>query len=103
MAGAAKNNAPSTKWVKLPHFGAQLRQKLLLNGLETPYFVVTANTRAHYTDGDRHGLFGAGMHESGCALTLGSASKVSVLKHRAEQYALERQSTTMARPEMAVA
>jgi hypothetical protein len=84
------NNAPSLKWVKLPHFGVLRRQRLFLNGRETPYFVDTALTIAHYTQGDRHGLFGSGMSERGCAVTLGSASKVSVLKHRAEQYALER-------------
>lgn len=91
MAGKGKsqNGVPTIKWVS-QHYGAIHRQFLFLEGRKTPYFVDTALMRCHYTHGDRYGLYGAGMHERGCAAILGSSGKITVLKHRAEQYALER-------------
>lgn len=81
-----------------PLEGAELacgtrRQRLYVNGTETPYFVDTASHRAHRTYGEPHGLFGAGLGEmtsagyriAGC---FGAGKKIAVLKHRAEQMAL---------------
>lgn len=89
----SSNNGPSLKWITVAHVTAVHRRRLFINGKETPYFVDDAQGQsAHKSQGDRCGLYGAGMHKSGCALLLGSANKISVLKHRAEQYALEREA-----------
>jgi hypothetical protein len=55
---------------------------------ETPYFVDTANRSYQRTYGQKHGLFGSGMHESGSAGTLGFGPHVATLKHKAEQLAM---------------
>jgi hypothetical protein len=87
----SSNNAPSVKWTTVAHVTAVHRQRLLLNGKETPYFVDDSRGVAAFrAQGDRYGLWGAGMHKSGCALLLRSAGKISVLKHAAEQFALDR-------------
>jgi hypothetical protein len=73
------------------------RQRLYVDGVETPYFVDSANgVRAHRTYGDEHGLFGAGLGDLiasaripyRIAACFGSGPKIALLKHRAEQMAL---------------
>lgn len=106
MARAAtkhSNNAPSVKWVGAILACGRRRQRLFVDGRETPYFIDSATLIEHRTQGDAHGLYGAGMHESKIrdrqgnpryvAAVLGSGQKVAELKHRAEQYALEREPT----------
>lgn len=93
-----KNNAPKAKWFGVTMACGTLRQKLYVNGLESPFFIDTASTIGHRTQGDKHGLFGSGMgDEVRCrdgstyriAATLSSSNKVAELKHRAEQMAFE--------------
>jgi hypothetical protein len=70
------------------------RQRLYVDGVETPYFVDTAAVAAHRTYGERHGLWGAGMSEPHwrtgyrIAACFGCGDKIAPLKHRAEQMAL---------------
>lgn len=93
------NNTPSIKWFGVMLACGTRRQRLYVDGRETPYFVDSANgIRAHKTQGSEHGLYGAGMHECKIrdrqgnpryiAALLGSGQKIAELKHRAEQYAL---------------
>lgn len=89
MAATSSNNAPTVRWFKTD-FGAIERHRLHVDGRETPYFVDKALMRCHYTYGEKYGLYGAGMSERGTAIILGFANKITVLKHRAEQFALER-------------
>ena len=97
MAHKASNNAPVCKWFSTTMVCGTVRQRLYVDGQETPYFVDSAATIGHRTQGDTHGLFGAGMgaevrtRNGGSyriAATLASAPKVSILKNRAEQFAL---------------
>lgn len=96
---SAANQAPKTEWRGFAMACGTRRQRLWLNGIETPFFIDTANgLLAHRTQGQEHGLFGAGMHECAVrdlegrqryiAAVLGSGKKIAVLKHRAEQMAL---------------
>lgn len=80
------NKAPTLKWW---HFdlGPVTRQRLYVNGTETPYFIDTAKEHAHRIYGEKHGLFGAGMDPKGIAATLDFGPRIAVLKHRAEQMA----------------
>jgi len=82
------NNGPKVKWWSTD-FGHTVRQRLYVNGNETPYFVDSAHTAGHKSQGDEHGLYGSGMHPKGIALLLASGRRVTPLKHRAEQMALE--------------
>ena len=97
MTRNASNNAPKIQWIGQTMACGTHRQRLYVNSQETPYFVDSAATIGHRTQGDKHGLFGAGMgnvvrtRDGGSyriAATLASAPKVAVLKHKAEQYAL---------------
>src|SRR4051794_33085608 len=102
-AAAAKqvNQGPVCKWHGIMLACGTRRQRLYVNGVETPFFVDSANgIAAHRTQGSEHGLFGAGMHECKirdregntryCAALLASGKQVALLKHRAEQMALAR-------------
>lgn len=82
------NNAPKFRWWKAD-FGHTVRQRLYVDGRETPYFIDSAQVAHHKTMGERHGLFGSGMSKGGCAAILGFGRSVAVLKHRAEQMATE--------------
>lgn len=90
MAHAAQNTnrAPSCRWFSTEMPCGTVRSRLYVDGRESRYFIDSAKKIGHRTMGDDHGLFGSGMSPRGCALTLGSASKITVLKHRAEQMAL---------------
>lgn len=74
------------------------RQRLFLEGAETPYFIDSAlGIRAHRSSGEEHGLYGAGMGAEvragmRIAAPLGCGSNVKLLKHRAEQMALAVQA-----------
>lgn len=85
------NNAPSCTWVDDSDFCPEgvTRQRLILNGQRTPFFIDVSERIAHRTEGSKCGLFGAGMHPKGFALTLASGPRVGPLKHRAEQMAME--------------
>jgi hypothetical protein len=91
------NNAPVVKWFGFTLSCGILRQRLFINGVETPFFVDTAPNSSHRTYGKKHGLFGAGMGEEiqrhdgssyRIAATLASSNKIAGLKHNAEQQAL---------------
>lgn len=93
------NNAPKTKWVGHTMSCGTFRQRLYVDGFETPYFIDSARgIRAHKSQGEEHGLYGSGMYECKApgrdgekryiAAPLGSSQKISSLKHRAEQMAL---------------
>jgi hypothetical protein len=90
---AATNNAPSLKWLSETLACGTRRQRLILDGAETPFFIDTANgVRAHRVDGFEHGLMGAGMGPEirpglRIAAVLRSGSNVRQLKHVAEQMA----------------
>lgn len=92
---AHSNNAPIVKWRGLMLACGTRRQRLFMNGQETPYFIDSANgIAANRTQGDEHGLYGAGMSEPHwltkrrIAACFGGG-KIADLKHRAEQYAME--------------
>lgn len=85
-AGMATNSAPKCKWWKTD-FGHTVRQRLYVDGRETPYFVDSSHVTGHKTEGQPHGLFGSGMSKGGFAATLASGRSIAVLKHRAEQMA----------------
>jgi hypothetical protein len=93
------NNAPKLQWHSQMLASGTRRQRLYVDGAETPFFIDSANgIRAHKNQGDEHGLYGAGMHECEwrgqngekryIAAALGTSVKVEPLKHRAEQMAL---------------
>lgn len=87
------NRAPETKWFSQVLASGVVRQRLYVDGNETPFFIDTSDQRSHRTYGDRHGLYGSGMGDmtsagyriAGC---FGSARNIVPLKHRAEQMAL---------------
>ena len=87
------NNAPKTEWRGHVMACGTTRQRLYVDGAETPYFIDTTDIRAHRTCGEKHGLWGAGLGEmsragyriAGC---FGAGPKIAPLKHRAEQMAL---------------
>lgn len=87
MASTRNNNAPKVRWWPFD-LGPVKRQRLYVDGRESPYFVDTARVHGHETYGEKHGLFGAGMDPKGLAATLGFGPHIAVLKHRAEQMAL---------------
>jgi hypothetical protein len=73
------------------------RQRLYVDGAETPFFIDSAATIGHRTQGCRHGLYGSSMgDEVRCrdgssyriAAVLGGWPTIGLLKHRAEQMAL---------------
>ena len=86
---AQSNQPPKCRWRSIALACETVRHQLYLDGTETPYFVDRAQFRAHYTQGQRVGLFGAGMHPRGIAAVLGSYDNVSLAKHRAEQFAMQ--------------
>ena len=59
------------QWVETHQLSVVNRQRLYIDGKETPYFVDKAYQRAHFTYNMPVGLFGSGMHPSGCAATFG--------------------------------
>lgn len=93
------NSAPKTRWISEMLACGTLRQRLFVDEAETPFFIDTAATIGHRTEGEPHGLYGAGMgaevrrHDGTSyriAAVLGSATRAATLKHRAEQMALAR-------------
>jgi hypothetical protein len=88
------NAGPATAWYSTELACGTKRQRLHIDGVETPYFIDSARgVCAHRSRGDEHGLWGAGMGvgaRSGLpmAACLGSGSDIRALKHRAEQMAL---------------
>jgi hypothetical protein len=88
------NNAPKTQWFKQVMACGTERQRLYVDGRETPFFIDTAQVAAHKTYGERHGLWGAGMSEphwrtqNRIAACLGCGPKITPLKARAERMAL---------------
>lgn len=88
------NAAPKCKWHRVTMACGTIRQRLYVDGKETPWFVDSAAVMAHRTQGDKHGLWGAGMSKpsrlSGkrCAECFGSGPKIEPLKAKAEQMAL---------------
>lgn len=94
------NNAPTLKWHSQMLASGTRRQRLYLNGTETPFFIDSANgIRAHRSHGEEHGLYGAGMQECEwrgpngekryIAAALDAGTRIEPLKHRAEQMAME--------------
>lgn len=87
------NRPPKAIWQAAELACGTLRQRLFVSGTETPYFIDSARgIQAHRTQGDEHGLYGAGMGDEihpGCriAAVLGSGRNVRLLKQRAEQMA----------------
>lgn len=95
---ARSNNAPKTKWTRIPLACGTIRHRLFVDDKETPFFVDDAKAAGigHRTMGEPVGLFGSGMGKeiearSGIyriAATLGSYHNVGIAKARAEQMAL---------------
>lgn len=83
------NRPPKCRWRSVMLACETVRHQLYLDGSETPYFVDRARVLAHYTQGQKVGLFGAGMSPRGCAMLLGTFDRVCLAKHRAEQYAMQ--------------
>lgn len=87
------NNAPICKWFRFEMACGTVRQRLYLDGKETPWFVDTAAVMAHRCQGETHGLWGAGMSAPGRlsgkrhAECFGCGSKIEPLKSKAEQMA----------------
>lgn len=82
------NQAPAVKWFST-NFGRTVRQRLYVSGSETPYFIDTALVAAHrQARGATNTLYGSGMSATGSAGVL-AQGKVQVLKHKAEQMAME--------------
>lgn len=86
--GNNSNRAPALKWWAFDLANGVRRQHLYLNGKATPYFIDAAKHIHHRTCGERYGLYGSGMHRSGCAAILDFGPRVATLKHKAEQMAL---------------
>lgn len=95
------NNAPQTRWVRVPFACGTIRHRLYVGESETPFFVDDSKLagRAHRTLGEPVGLFGAGMgSEVRCldgstfriAAILGAFRNVGIAKARAEQMALSQ-------------
>lgn len=88
------NLAPKTAWKSAVLACGTLRQRLFVGETETPFFIDSSRGQlAHRTEGNEHGLFGAGMGAEirpgrRIAAVLDSGRNVRLLKHRAEQMAL---------------
>lgn len=87
------NNAPACKWYRIELACGTIRQRLYLDGKETPWFVDSAAVMAHRCQGDKHGLWGAGLsvpnrYGRRHAECFASGSKIEPLKAKAEQMAL---------------
>lgn len=88
------NGAPQCEWFSATLACGTRRQRLYVDGRETPFFIDSAKgVSAHKSQGEEHGLYGAGMavgERSGrpMAAHLGCGPKITILKHRAEQMAL---------------
>ena len=78
-----KSQKENLAWVSYTMACGTRRHELWVEGIKTPYFVDRASVRAHYTNGQRVGVFGAGMRPQGFALTLGSFNTVSAGKAHA--------------------
>lgn len=93
--GKRGNNGPEIKWWSDTLACGTRRQRLFVDGRETPFFIDTAKYKAHRSYGDTHGLWGAGLGKFVEAKTpyrtagfFGNGKKIQRLKHRAEQLAL---------------
>lgn len=93
---AGTNFPPSFKWVAHIMACGIRRQRLHMDGKETPFFIDSARgVRAHRSYGEEHGLWGSGLGSipPGCkyriAAPFGCGRKIELLKHRAEQLAVE--------------
>lgn len=82
------NGPPDCAWHKTEMPCGTVRQRLRLVGEDTPYFIDTNDRLGHRSQGQKHGLYGAGMHKGGCALLLACGTRIAELKHHAEQMAL---------------
>jgi hypothetical protein len=91
------NNPPPTKWFKAKLACGTERHRLYRDGDETPYFIDVASVRAHYSFGDRIGLWAAGHGQEirrrdgttyQIAGYLGGFPSISAAKNHAEQRAL---------------
>jgi len=83
------NNAPKTRWVKFI-MGSVARQRLFVNDTETPFFIDEAIYSSGKSCGNKYGLYGSGMHKSGCAAEIDSRSVIAPLKSKAERMAFEK-------------
>lgn len=93
MGKQGSNNAPKVRWWPMELACGTKRQRLYIDGVETPYFIDSARYHAHRSYGHKHGLWGSGMGKQTsagwcCAGFFGGADTLSVLKQRAEQMAL---------------
>jgi len=79
------------RWFKFLQVSAIDRQRLYIDGKETPYFVDKAHYRAHFTYGLPVGLYGAGMHPQGCAACFGGFQRIRDAKKRAVELATQPQ------------
>lgn len=84
MSRPGQKRPPTVRWVatRFEHGPVRIRRRLLVDGLDTPFFVDTNR----YAGGDRNELFGAGMSPRGGALRLNGGT-VAVLKAEAERRA----------------
>jgi hypothetical protein len=100
-AALQTNKTPLCKWRGEIMACGTRRQRLVVDGNQTPFFIDSAmGVLAHRTQGDEHGLFGSGMgpsnfnrHGLRSAAILGSGRNIAVLKHRAEQMAFSSLET----------
>lgn len=86
------NNAPTCKWHRFELSCGTVRQRLYLDGRETPWFVDTAAVLAHKCQGEKHGLWGAGLSKPNRlgkrhAECFGCGPRIEPLKAKAEQMA----------------
>lgn len=97
MTTAPTNNPPRIHWHAIEFGGDTIRrQRLYVDGRETPYFVDEALCHAHRTYGEKYGLHGAGMGKEvrrrdgttyQIAATLDFGPKIAPLKAKAERLA----------------
>jgi hypothetical protein len=88
------NRAPGVFWHRMPMACGTVRHKLYLDGVETPFFIDYASSRAHYAHGYKVGLWGAGMAETTrlsyrIAAFLGGFARLELAKYKAEQMAMQ--------------
>lgn len=92
--GARKDNRPPTAlWERSVAGDGLERHQLWIGGERTPFFIDRALTIGHRTQGERFGLWGAGMGPATTAgyriaRALDSGPRIAPLKHRAEQMAM---------------
>lgn len=71
------------QWFEYDFPEVEKRYRLYVDGNETPWFITGAYHRAHYTYGEKYGLYGAGTSEFGTASCFGAFKTLKAAREAA--------------------